>query len=151
MHMTLSSDLEKNVPFINKFAVKVCNLPDFGPSSDSSSWMKLFRKTSFTLMEWYIYRMECRWIGIFSRCNADELDAMQMNCADYLSKQQDGILRTTGHQNMKFKTFSCKKDRPEDVMIQEYFHYLKQISPRYRFGNTWEILLNEHCDSLQLK
>ena len=56
-------------------------------------------------------------IGLFSGCNADELDAMQMNCADYLSKQQDGILQSIGHQNMRFKTFSCKKDRPEDVMI----------------------------------
>ena len=51
-------------------------------------------------------------------------------CADYLSKQQDGILRTTGHQNMKFKTFSCKKDRPEDVIIYKYFHCLnKSVLP----------------------
>jgi len=54
MHMTLCSDFEKNVPFLNKFAVKVCNLPDFGPSSDSSSGMKLFRNSSLTLMEWSI-------------------------------------------------------------------------------------------------
>ena len=35
MHMTLFSDSEKIMPFVNKFAVKVFNLPDFGPSSDS--------------------------------------------------------------------------------------------------------------------
>ena len=27
--------------------------------------------TSFALMEWSLYGMECRWIGLFSGCNAD--------------------------------------------------------------------------------
>ena len=30
---------------------------------------------------------------------------------------------------MKFKTFSCKKDRPEDVMIYKYFHCLNKSLP----------------------
>jgi len=75
MHMTLPFDFEKIVSFFVKFALKVCNLPDFGPSSDSSSQMKLFSRNHVTLYYYY-------WNGLFSRCNADELvnlaDAMQM-------------------------------------------------------------------------
>ena len=49
MDMTLPFDFEKIVSFVVKFALKFCNLPDFGPSSDSSTWMELFRKNHMTL------------------------------------------------------------------------------------------------------
>ena len=76
MHMTLPFDFEKIVSFVLKFALKLCNLPDFGPSSGSSSRMKLFRKNHVTP---HLHK----WNGLFSVWNADELvclaDAMQMN------------------------------------------------------------------------
>ena len=48
MYMPLPSDFEKIVPFVVKFAVKLCNVPDFGPSSDRDSRMKLFSKNHVT-------------------------------------------------------------------------------------------------------
>ena len=117
MHMTLSSDFEKNVPFVNKFAVKVSIYLTLGLlQSQVPGW-------NFSRTPHLHY-----WDGLFSGCIADELvylsDAMQMNWMQcrwiahtFYQNNNTEYSELTGHQNMKFKTSSCKKVRPEDVMI----------------------------------
>ena len=120
MDMTVSSDFELNCAIVNKFGVKFCNLPDFGPSSDSSSQMKLFRKN-------HVRPHLHKWNGLFSGCNADELvclvDAMQMNLQVCLHRLS---IKTTRRNTLNYWT---PKYDIQNVLVQE-----RSAGGRYDIG-----------------